>query len=77
VLGVPPIDGVEIVVRRGHGADYLFVLNHYAPRVIVRGPGHDLLSSASAQNGIAVAQGDVAVLRTNDASANAGWVVSK
>jgi beta-galactosidase len=77
VLGVEAIEGVEIVVRRGREADYVFVLNHEIERVLVRGPGYDLLTSTSAKNGLEVSRGEVAVLRTTDASPDGGWVVSR
>ncbi|WP_449386122.1 beta-galactosidase [Cellulomonas soli] len=39
VLAAPAPDGVEVVRRRGATSDHLFVLNHTAGPVEVRGPG--------------------------------------
>jgi beta-galactosidase len=63
VLGTAPPPGVEVVRRRGRDHDHLFVFNHTAPAIEVRGPGRDLLSGRDAADGLVLATGSVAVIR--------------
>jgi beta-galactosidase len=63
VLGTAPPPGVEVVRRRGRDHDHLFVFNHTAPTVQVRGPGHDLLSGRDTASGIELPTGAAAVVR--------------
>ncbi|GGV53457.1 beta-galactosidase [Streptomyces griseoflavus] len=55
--------GVEAVRRRGTDATYLFLINHSPLDVSVPAAGTDLLSGATADGGIVVRGGDVAVIR--------------
>ncbi|GMA32891.1 beta-galactosidase [Litorihabitans aurantiacus] len=57
--------GVEAVLRRGADADHLFLLHHGDADVVVRGPGTDLLTGATADeaDGLRVPAGGAAVLR--------------
>lgn len=67
---VPP--GVEVVRRRGAASTYLFVLNHTDRPVVVRGPGEDLLGSATTDDGLSVAGLGYAVVRERSTD---GWTV--
>ncbi|WP_216853275.1 beta-galactosidase [Phytoactinopolyspora halotolerans] len=72
-LGVRPPADVEVVVRRGANADYVFVLNHGDTPVEVTGPGEDLVTSTTTTGGLTVAPGGYAVVRTDDTTPEAGW----
>lgn len=54
--------GLEAVRRRGHGVDHLFLLHHGDRTVRVQAEGTDLVSGASAAQGLAVPAAGVAVL---------------
>lgn len=54
--------GLEAVRRRGAGADHLFLLHHGERAVTVRAEGTDLVSGASATQGLVIEPGEVAVL---------------
>ncbi|MFC9955003.1 beta-galactosidase [Streptomyces prasinus] len=59
--------GVEAVRRRGPDATYLFLINHSPRDVSVPAAGTDLLSGATADGGVVVRAGDVAVIREHGA----------
>ncbi|ACQ79575.1 Beta-galactosidase [Beutenbergia cavernae DSM 12333] len=63
--------GVEAVRRRGRNGTYLFLLHHGDEAVRVVGPGVDLLTGIPAADGLDLAPGGVAVLRT----AGDDWLV--
>jgi beta-galactosidase len=54
--------GLEAVRRRGDGADHVFLLHHGERPVTVRAPGEDLLTGASAREGLRLPAGGAAVL---------------
>ena len=54
--------GLEAVRRRGDGADHLFLLHHGSEEVTVRAAGTDLVSGRSAEDGLVLPAGGVAVL---------------
>src|SRR5690606_7203457 len=54
--------GLEAVRRRGDGVEHLFLLHHGAAPVTVRGNGQDLLSGASARDGLRLEPGGAVVL---------------
>ena len=73
VLGTTPPAGVEVVRRRGAEHDYLFVLNHGATDVIVRGDGHDLVGNRPTVKGVLVPGGGYLVARE---STEPRWTVT-
>ena len=54
--------GLEAVRRRGDGMDFLFLLHHGERPLTVRAVGDDLITGASARDGLRLAQGGAAVL---------------
>ena len=54
--------GLEVVRRRGDGADHVFLLHHGEEPVSVRAEGTELLSGRDAADGVQVEPGGVAVL---------------
>ena len=54
--------GLEAVRRRGDGMDFLFLLHHGERPLTVRAVGDDLITGASARDGLRLAPGGAAVL---------------
>jgi beta-galactosidase len=67
VLGATPPAGVEAVRRRGAEHDYLFVLNHGATDITVRGEGYDLVGDRQTAEGVLVPGGGYLVARESTA----------
>ncbi|CAA9355745.1 MAG: GH42 [uncultured Nocardioidaceae bacterium] len=55
--------GVEVVVRHGDGADYVFAMNHTDAEGTVEAGGHDLLTGSDHAGSTTVPAHDVVVLR--------------
>lgn len=62
-LGLP--DGVELVTRRGDEADFTVVINHGASPAEIPLHGVELVSGAPTGGVLRIAEGDVAVVRTD------------
>lgn len=56
--------GVEAVCRRGHDADYLFLLHHGADPAHFSGVGRELIGGTNLAHGLTLEPGGVAVIRT-------------
>lgn len=54
--------GLEVVRRRGDGADHVFLLHHGSESVTVRGDGPELISGQDGASGVRIEPGDVGVL---------------
>ena len=55
--------GLEVVVRRGDGADYLFAINHRDDVAAIAAHGFDLLTGETVDGSLDVAGGGIAVIR--------------
>lgn len=60
----PYPDGVEVVVRRGAGADYVIAINHTDDAATVAATGVELLSGTPLDGSLEIAGGGIAVIRT-------------
>ena len=54
--------GLEVVRRRGDGADHVFLLHHGSEPVTVRGEGRELISGQDGSAGVRIEPGGVGVL---------------